>query len=208
MLASPISVRLGGFLHRQLGRIDSHSFISKSSILYLLLSNTSLFSTNSRTLAVNMVSFTTLTSAAAVGILSFFVNSASAQDWSVGQPRENCDVPDYAQIQGAGGGDGLAFCGSKFKEGILIKKIEVQGHYEIIRGITVTYTDNTYDTFGLMDFDGADESRRNTIEFDPTVDSVTKAEIWPNGWNAHGNEGVASLVLEASNGGKIGKPWR
>ena len=146
-----------------------------------------------------------LSSAAAVGLISFFANPVSAQDWSVGQPRENCDIPDYAMIQGAGGGDGNAFCGSKFKEGILVKKIEVQGHYEIIRGITVTYTDNTYDTFGRMDFEDADETRRNTLEFDPTVDSVTKAEIWPNGWNAHGNEGVASLVFETSNGGKIGK---
>lgn len=153
-----------------------------------------------------MVSFTSFTTAAAVGIFSF-ASVASAQDWSIGQPRENCDVPDYAQMEGAGGSDGNAFCGSKFKEGILIKKIEVQGHYELIRGITVTYTDDTYDTFGRMDYEDADESRRAELEFDPTVDSVTKAELWPNGWNAHGNEAVGSLVFETSNGGSVGKEY-
>ena len=128
----------------------------------------------------------------------------SVQALAFDLPMENCDVPDYAHITGGGASeDGEDFCASKFKEGILIKSIEVQGDHEMIRGLLVTWSDNSYEEFGTMDVD--DQDRYAKIEFDATADVVQKAEVWENGHNARTNKAAGGLIFALSNGARLGE---
>jgi len=54
-----------------------------------------------------------------------------------------------------------------------------------------------------MDFKGADPTRRSKIEFDASVDKITKMQIWANGKDGDDNKAIGKLVIEASNGQKL-----
>ena len=147
-----------------------------------------------------MFSLAKVASIAAVGLLSF------AGPGVLALPEENCERTDYIHATGEGSeSGGYAFCGSKYKEGILVKALEAQADDNGVRGIIVTFTDNSYEQFGEMEFKDVDYSRRQKAEFDPLVDTVTRAEIWANGDNHHDGRAVGRLVFETSNGGRIGE---
>lgn len=154
-----------------------------------------------------MVSASKLTSTAYLGLLSLLAPVAYAKgDWEIGFPRENCDVTDYSHVVGAGSTtEGYAFCASRFKEGVLIKSIEVQGDPNTIRGMVVTFSDNSYEEFGMMDFEDVDYNRRTKIEFDATADTVSKVQLWPNGWNNHDDQAVGKILMDVSNGQTLGE---
>jgi hypothetical protein len=147
-----------------------------------------------------MLSFAKVASIAAVSFLSF------AGPGVLALPEENCEYTDYIHAAGEGSETGgFAFCGSKYKEGILVNSLEVQADDNGVRGMIVTFTDNSYEQYGQMEFDGVDHSRRHKAEFDPLVDTVTKAEIWANGNNHNDGRALGRLVFETSNGGRIGE---
>jgi len=145
-----------------------------------------------------MFSFTKVASIVAVGFLSF------AGPGVLALPDENCERTDYIHAAGEGSeSGGFPFCASKYKEGILVKSLEVQADHNGVRGMIVTFTDNSYEQAGHMEFEDVDHSLRQKAEFDPLVDTVTKAEIWANGNNHNDGRAVGRFVFETSNGGKI-----
>lgn len=147
-----------------------------------------------------MFSFAKVASVAAVGFLSF------AGPGALALPEENCEHTDYIHAAGEGSETGgFGFCGSKYKEGILVKALEAQADHNGVRGLIVTFSDNSYEQYGHMEFSGADHALRQKAEFDPLVDTVTKVEIWANGDNHGDGRAVGRLLFETSNGGKIGE---
>lgn len=148
-----------------------------------------------------MVTFSKLAVAAALSLAPRLV---SAGDYELGLPADNCALDDFALNTGHGSLEqGSAFCIAKWKEGVLIKSIDIQSDHNALRGMIVTFTDDTYEEVGKMDFKGASADRRQKIELDPTVDAITKLQMWDNGWNNHDNKAVGKLILGVSNGQEI-----
>ncbi|KAI9155506.1 hypothetical protein HJFPF1_08090 [Paramyrothecium foliicola] len=148
-----------------------------------------------------MPSFRSFTSVLATGLLILGVPFVDAEnrDYKRGLPKENCEYGDYATGLGTGCNGGFEICLSKHNEGRLPKKLEFEGDWQAVRGLIVTWTDNTSTEIGSIDYRG-DKTRKATIEWDPTKDRITQLEMWTT---ARGGTdgGIGRIRIATSAGG-------
>ncbi|KAG9251440.1 uncharacterized protein F5Z01DRAFT_676927 [Emericellopsis atlantica] len=115
---------------------------------------------------------------------------------------EQCDISSPcspAQLLPMGShSEGWAFCGAAFKEGILPKSLELEGHHAI-EAITVSYTDGTKSRFGRgFDHEGMLEKPTTaTLDLDPLKDRIEYVA-----WYPHKDGGIGGLEIYVS-GGKM-----
>lgn len=147
----------------------------------------------------------------AFSLLSLSALVAGDDEFWHGEPKENCEpLPDYAREVGHGTSeDGSKFCASKFKQGILPKMIELQGGIDSLRGMRVTYSDNSFTEVGEMEFHDKDPELYSKIQWDPLGDTVKRLVMWDTAWNHASNRAIGQIILEYNIGAegsqKIGK---
>ncbi|KAH8177665.1 hypothetical protein LIA77_02747 [Sarocladium implicatum] len=119
--------------------------------------------------------------------------------------KSSCDDADlyvervpFGNNEGGGG----FFCVSKWRRGVLPRRIEARADENMLRWLKISYTDGSEVEHGQhIDLDW--HQRGGVVEWDPYVDSFSKFEIAGGGWNG----GVGRLVAEIAGKGMDAGGW-
>jgi len=103
--------------------------------------------------------------------LALFSNVSSAVD--------DCENGPWiaANIQWTGGPGGERFCATKWKQGIVITGVEVYASGKAVEAIQFFYSDGT----NSPQFGEPNEEKKQRLDWDPSVDSLSLVKSWGNG---------------------------
>lgn len=91
----------------------------------------------------------------------------------------DCDNGPWnaANIQWTGGDGGSPWCATKHKAGIVITGVEVYSSGKGVESIQFFYSDGT----NSAQFGKPNEEKKQRIDWDPSVDSLSQVKTWGNG---------------------------
>jgi len=115
-----------------------------------------------------------------LGISAFLTATVQADridDCADGPYQSGTDQNGNSAIHSIGGGTGSPFCETKWKQGLVIKGIEVWADSNCVRAVQFKYSD---DSLGNM-IGKADGNINKRIMWDPISTRVEKLELWGDG---------------------------
>ncbi|KAH7125511.1 hypothetical protein B0J11DRAFT_308099 [Dendryphion nanum] len=104
-----------------------------------------------------------------LGVSALFASSALA--------KSDCDSGPWTDVSSTGGGDGGPFCATKWKEGVVIKGVEVWANTKSVRAIQFYYSDGT----NSQQWGKVDGDRHARMDWDPATDGISQIKTWGNG---------------------------
>lgn len=93
------------------------------------------------------------------------------------QAASDCDSGPWTGVSWVGGKNGVDFCATKYKAGVVITGVEVWANTKAVRAIQFYYSDGTNSQqWGKIDGD-----RTARLSWDPATDSISQIKMWGNG---------------------------
>ena len=94
-----------------------------------------------------------------------------------------------------GGGGGQRFCATKYKQGVVIKGVEVWGSSSTVDGIQFTYSDDSLSPMFGKQYN--DRSAR--LNWDPATDTISQLKLWGNGRGEY----LGRIYMRLKSGGEL-----
>lgn len=91
---------------------------------------------------------------------------------------DDCEQGPWTDVFSVGGPGGVnSFCGTKWKDGIVVTGLEVWASKDAVTGVQLYYSDGT--DSGL--FGKQNDQKTQRVDWDPSNDNISQLKMWGNG---------------------------